>query len=112
MTGTIFYRRAATLEVAPPNVHDVLAYFHARRVFAVVNHPFHFYRGQVPLEQYLGLVSAAALAPLAPLADALALGAAERLDATGCRAFDYWWVRGAGSAARRCTGSRCSRPTR
>jgi predicted metal-dependent phosphoesterase TrpH len=41
------------------NVHDVLAYFHARRVFAVVNHPFHFYRGQVPLEQYLGLVSAA-----------------------------------------------------
>jgi PPP family 3-phenylpropionic acid transporter len=33
------------------------------------------------------------------LADALALGAAERLDATGCRAFDYGWVRGAGSAA-------------
>jgi PPP family 3-phenylpropionic acid transporter len=47
----------------------------------------------------MGLVSAAALAPLAPLADALALGAAERLDATGRRAFDYGWVRGAGSAA-------------
>ncbi len=26
VTGTIFYRRAATLEVAPPSVHDVLVY--------------------------------------------------------------------------------------
>jgi NADH-quinone oxidoreductase subunit C len=26
VTGTIFYRRRATLEVAPPNVRDVLAY--------------------------------------------------------------------------------------
>jgi PPP family 3-phenylpropionic acid transporter len=54
--------------------------------------------GQIAL-LLMGLVSAAALAPLAPLADALALGAAKRLDATGCRAFDYGWVRGAGSAA-------------
>ena len=47
----------------------------------------------------MSLVSAVALAPLAPVADALALGAAERRDATGHRAFDYGWVRGAGSAA-------------
>jgi NADH-quinone oxidoreductase subunit C len=26
VTGTIFYRRRATLEVAPPSVHDVIAY--------------------------------------------------------------------------------------
>jgi predicted metal-dependent phosphoesterase TrpH len=41
------------------NVHDVLAYFRVCGVFAVVNHPFHFYRGQVPLEQYLGILTAA-----------------------------------------------------
>jgi predicted metal-dependent phosphoesterase TrpH len=41
------------------NVHDVLAYFRGRGVFAVVNHPFHFYRGQVPLEHYLGVLAAA-----------------------------------------------------
>jgi MFS transporter, PPP family, 3-phenylpropionic acid transporter len=46
-----------------------------------------------------GLVSAVALAPLAPVADALALSASEQRDATGRRAFDYGWVRGAGSAA-------------
>jgi PPP family 3-phenylpropionic acid transporter len=47
----------------------------------------------------MSLVSAVALAPLAPVADALALGASEQRDATGRRAFDYGWVRGAGSAA-------------
>ena len=41
------------------NVHDVLAYFRSRGVFAVVNHPFHFYRGQVPLQQYLDILPAA-----------------------------------------------------
>jgi PPP family 3-phenylpropionic acid transporter len=45
------------------------------------------------------LVSAVALAPVAPVADALALGAAKRRDAAGRRAFEYGWVRGAGSAA-------------
>ncbi|KAB1072133.1 MFS transporter [Methylobacterium planeticum] len=42
----------------------------------------------------LGLAYAVATAPLAPLADALALAAAG-----GGRAFEYGWVRGAGSAA-------------
>jgi PPP family 3-phenylpropionic acid transporter len=45
------------------------------------------------------LLSAVALAPLAPVSDALALAASERRDAAGRRAFDYGWVRGAGSAA-------------
>jgi len=48
------------------------------------------------------LVSAAAsmaLAPVAPLADALALNAAERRGPDGNRAFPYGWVRGVGSAA-------------
>lgn len=44
----------------------------------------------------MSLASATAVAPLAPVADALALGAAER---GGRRVFDYGWVRGAGSAA-------------
>lgn len=43
--------------------------------------------------------AAVALAPVAPVADALALGAAERRDSTGRKAFAYGWVRGAGSAA-------------
>ncbi|HEV7440313.1 MAG TPA: MFS transporter [Methylobacterium sp.] len=42
----------------------------------------------------LGLAYAVATAPLAPLADALALAGAR-----GGRAFQYGWVRGAGSAA-------------
>lgn len=42
----------------------------------------------------VGLVQAVATAPLAPLADTLALAAAQ-----GGRAFTYGWVRGAGSAA-------------
>jgi MFS transporter, PPP family, 3-phenylpropionic acid transporter len=48
------------------------------------------------------LVSAAtsmALAPVAPLADALALNAAERRSPDGHQAFPYGWVRGVGSAA-------------
>jgi MFS transporter, PPP family, 3-phenylpropionic acid transporter len=47
----------------------------------------------------VSLASAVALAPVAPVADALALGAAESRDASGRKAFDYGWVRGAGSAA-------------
>jgi PPP family 3-phenylpropionic acid transporter len=43
--------------------------------------------------------AAVALAPVAPVADALALGAAERRASDGRQAFDYGWVRGAGSAA-------------
>ncbi|WP_132249814.1 MFS transporter [Methylobacterium segetis] len=55
--------------------------------------------GHLPGQGFLvlltvGLVYALATAPLAPLADALALGAAE-----GGRAFQYGWVRGAGAAA-------------
>ena len=49
----------------------------------------------------VGLLQAAALAPLAPLCDTLALGAAapaQRDDAAG-PGFDYGWVRGAGSGA-------------
>ena len=42
----------------------------------------------------IGLVQAVTTAPLAPLADALALAAAQ-----GGRAFEYGWVRAAGSAA-------------
>jgi MFS transporter, PPP family, 3-phenylpropionic acid transporter len=55
-------------------------------------------RGFWPL-LLMSLASAVALAPVAPIADALALGAAERRDALGRRAFDYGWIRGAGSAA-------------
>jgi MFS transporter, PPP family, 3-phenylpropionic acid transporter len=47
----------------------------------------------------ISLASAAALAPVAPLADALALRASEQRGREGQRAFDYSWVRGAGSAA-------------
>ena len=43
--------------------------------------------------------AAVALAPVAPVADALALGAAERRGSDGRKPFDYGWVRGAGSAA-------------
>src|SRR5207237_7812448 len=49
----------------------------------------------------VGLRQAVPLAPLAPLCDALALGAAppaQRDDAAG-PGFDYGWVRGAGSGA-------------
>ena len=41
------------------NVHDVLAYVRAHRILAAVNHPFHFYRGQVPLDRYLQLLATA-----------------------------------------------------
>lgn len=43
--------------------------------------------------------AAVALAPVAPVADALALGAAERRGSDGRKPFEYGWVRGAGSAA-------------
>jgi PPP family 3-phenylpropionic acid transporter len=49
----------------------------------------------------VGVLHSAALAPLAPLSDTLALGAAApaRSDNAVRRSFDYGWVRGAGSAA-------------
>lgn len=49
----------------------------------------------------VGVVQSAALAPLAPLSDTLALGSAApvRPDAAVTRSFEYGWVRGAGSAA-------------
>src|SRR6266446_4719356 len=49
----------------------------------------------------VGLLQAAALAPLAPLCDTLALGAAApaRRDDAGGPGFDYGWARGAGSGA-------------
>jgi MFS transporter, PPP family, 3-phenylpropionic acid transporter len=46
----------------------------------------------------ISLLQAAALAPLVPLADALALAAASRRN-EGRGGFEYGWVRGAGSAA-------------
>ena len=52
-------------------------------------------RGLGPL-LLIGMLHAAFLAPLAPLSDALALGAAVR------HGFEYGWVRGAGSAAFVC----------
>jgi MFS transporter, PPP family, 3-phenylpropionic acid transporter len=49
----------------------------------------------------VGVFHSAALAPLAPLSDTLALGAAAvaRSDDAVRRGFEYGWVRGAGSAA-------------
>jgi predicted metal-dependent phosphoesterase TrpH len=41
------------------NVQDVLAYLRERGIAAVVNHPFHFYRGQVALDRYVELLAAA-----------------------------------------------------
>lgn len=52
----------------------------------------------------VGLLHSAALAPLAPLTDTLALGSAApaRADAFARRRFHYGWLRGAGSAAFIC----------
>jgi PPP family 3-phenylpropionic acid transporter len=47
----------------------------------------------------IGLLQAAALAPLAPLGDSLVLPAAAPADRADRRRFDYGWVRGAGSGA-------------
>jgi PPP family 3-phenylpropionic acid transporter len=57
-------------------------------------------RGLWPLFA-VGVLHSAALAPLAPLSDTLALGAAAptRSDDAVVGSFDYGWVRGAGSAA-------------
>lgn len=40
------------------NVHDVLACLHARGVVTVFNHPLHFFRWQVPVDEYLRLLAA------------------------------------------------------
>jgi PPP family 3-phenylpropionic acid transporter len=47
----------------------------------------------------VGLLHAAALAPITILADALALGSAAPPPSSGRRGFEYGWVRGTGSAA-------------
>jgi PPP family 3-phenylpropionic acid transporter len=47
----------------------------------------------------LSLGHAASLGPVTILADALALGAASPMPGSGCRGFEYGWVRGTGSAA-------------
>ena len=52
-----------------------------------------------PALLFIGLAQAAALAALAPLADALTLAAIEIAAIERGRAFGYGWVRGAGSAA-------------
>jgi PPP family 3-phenylpropionic acid transporter len=59
--------------------------------------------GYVPARGWLllllvSVMHAAVLAPVTPVADALALGSAQG-DGSGQRGFDYGWVRGAGSAA-------------
>lgn len=38
------------------NVHDAVAYLSTTPAVAVFNHPFHFYRGQVPLHDYVALI--------------------------------------------------------
>jgi predicted metal-dependent phosphoesterase TrpH len=41
------------------NVHEVLEYLRVRHILGVVNHPFHFYTGQVPLAEYVELLARA-----------------------------------------------------
>jgi len=38
------------------NVHETVAYLATTPAVAVFNHPFHFYRGQVPLQDYVDLM--------------------------------------------------------
>jgi predicted metal-dependent phosphoesterase TrpH len=38
------------------NVHEAVAYLSTTPAVAVFNHPFHFYRGQVPLPDYVSLI--------------------------------------------------------
>jgi len=39
------------------NVHDVLAYLRSRSLLGIVNHPFHFYKSQVPFDRYVELLA-------------------------------------------------------
>jgi predicted metal-dependent phosphoesterase TrpH len=39
------------------NVHEAVAYLATTRAVAVFNHPFHFYRGQVPLSDFIDLIA-------------------------------------------------------
>jgi predicted metal-dependent phosphoesterase TrpH len=52
---------AAHREVQPLRGHalEVAAYLRGAGIFFAFNHPFHFYRGQLPLERYLELLDAA-----------------------------------------------------
>ncbi len=38
------------------NVHEAVAYLASTPAVAIFNHPFHFYRGQVPLPEYVDLM--------------------------------------------------------
>lgn len=38
------------------NVHEAVAYLGTTAAVAIFNHPFHFYRGQVPLADYVALI--------------------------------------------------------
>jgi predicted metal-dependent phosphoesterase TrpH len=60
--GTWGMTETAHREIQPlrGNAVEVAAYLRAAGIFFAFNHPFHFYRGQLPLERYL------ALADLAP----------------------------------------------
>jgi PPP family 3-phenylpropionic acid transporter len=62
----------------------------------------------------VGVLHSAALAPLAPLADTLALGSAApgASEVSARRRFHYGWLRGAGSAAFICGTCSLVRPSR
>jgi predicted metal-dependent phosphoesterase TrpH len=49
----------AELQPLRGNVFDVIACLRTTNTFFAFNHPFHFYRGQVPLADYLALVATA-----------------------------------------------------
>jgi predicted metal-dependent phosphoesterase TrpH len=47
----------ADLQRLRGNVFEAIAYLNAAAIFFAFNHPFHFFRGQVPLESYLRLLA-------------------------------------------------------
>jgi predicted metal-dependent phosphoesterase TrpH len=49
----------ADLQPLRRNVFEVMAYLRASQTFFAFNHPFHFYREQMPLRDYLQLVTSA-----------------------------------------------------
>ena len=74
------------------DVHEVVACLRERNVPAVFNHPFHFFRDQIPLEEYLALLgtvdgvevrNGAMLAVHNELAERLADGSATRWSCAG-----------------------------
>jgi predicted metal-dependent phosphoesterase TrpH len=49
----------AELQPLRRNVFEVMACLHATRTFFALNHPFHFFREQIPLRQYVDLMAMA-----------------------------------------------------